>query len=316
MYDGSAYRLALTARDSGKYGSGTSATSRIVMDSDTSLVFTNSGTLTDFKNSVAAENALFKLDGVDVTSTSNSTTTALTGVTLQLKATTGATVSTDADGVETVDSTSSTGISLSIANDATTVKNNLSAFVDAYNTVVKYVNDNREGSLSGVTLARTVVNQIRNALNTRTNKVGASSATDYLTRSTLAEYGMRTDAKTGLISFDSTSLDAALQSDYSGLAALFSNTQSQVGTGYNAGLAYRLKSAFDGMTNSVTGSFTAQTNGIKSRMDRLDKDIERENTRLDKVRQQLTLKYSNLEQLVSQLNSAGSAMTAALSKLS
>ncbi|MBF0429341.1 MAG: flagellar filament capping protein FliD, partial [Magnetococcales bacterium] len=283
----------------------------------TSLVFTNSGTLTDFKNSVAAENALFKLDGVDITSTSNSTTTALTGVTLQLKATTGATVSTDATtGVESVDSSASTGISLSIANDSTTVKNNLNAFVDAYNTVVKYVNDNREGSLAGVTLARTVVNQIRNALNTRTNKVGASSATDYLTRSTLAEYGMRTDAKTGLISFDSTSLDAALQSDYSGLAALFSNTQSQVGTGYNAGLAYRLKSVFDGMTNSVTGSFTAQTNGLQSRMDRLDKDIERENTRLDKVRQQLTLKYSNLEQLVSQLNSAGSAMTSALSKLS
>lgn len=292
MYDGSAYRLALTARDSGQYSSG----SRIVIDEAT-LVFNASGTLTEFKNSVEAEDALFELDGVTISSTTNSPTTALTGVTLQLKAVT------------------STSVSLSIANDTTTVKNNLTAFVDAYNTVVKYVSDNREGSLSGVTLARTVVNQIRNALNSRTNKADASSATDYLTRSTLAEFGMRTDAKTGLISFDSTSLDTALQSDYSGLAALFSNTQSQVGTGYNAGLAYRLKTVFDGMTNSVTGSFTAQTSGIQSRMDRLDKDIERENTRLDKVRAQLTLKYSNLEQLVSQLNSAGSAMTAALSKL-
>ncbi|MBF0096592.1 MAG: flagellar filament capping protein FliD [Magnetococcales bacterium] len=294
MYDGSAYRLVLTARDSGQYESG----SRIAVSASLTFASDTSVTLTDFKNSVEAEDALFTLDGVDVSSTSNTVTTALTGVTLQLKATT------------------STSISLTIADDTTTVKSNLNAFVEAYNTVIKYVSDNREGSLSGVSLARTVVNQIRNALNTRTNKVDASSATDYLSRSTLAEYGLRTDAKTGLISFDSTSLDAALQSDYSGLASLFSNTQSEVGTGYNAGLAYRLKSAFDGMTNSVTGSFAAQTNGIKSRVERLDKDIARESARLDKVRQQLILKYSNLEQLISQLNSAGSAMTSALSKLS
>ncbi|WP_193771204.1 flagellar filament capping protein FliD [Candidatus Magnetaquicoccus inordinatus] len=312
MYDGSAYRLVMTARDSGMYGSGAAATSRITMGASSSLSFASSGTLTSFNNTVAAQNALFKLDGVDVTSTTNSPTTALTGVTLQLLATTGATV----NGSGGVDTTGSTAISLSIANDTTTVKNNLNAFVESYNTVVKYVNDNREGSLAGVSLARTVVTQIRNALNTRTHKAGASSATDYLTRSALAEFGLRTDSKTGLISFDSTSLDSALQNDYSGLASLFSNTQAQVGTGYNAGLAYRLKNILDGMTNSVTGSFTAQTNGLQSRMNRLDKDISRENSRLEKVRQQLTLKYSNLEQLVSQLNSAGSAMTSALSKLS
>ncbi|MBF0183679.1 MAG: flagellar filament capping protein FliD [Magnetococcales bacterium] len=311
MYDGSAYRLVLTARDSGMYNPGTGDVARISVTNSTSLNFASSGTLTSFNNTVPAQNALFKLNGVDVSSTSNTTSTALSGVSLQLKATTGATVVAGA-----VDTTGSTAITLSIANDTTTVKNNLTAFVDAYNTVVKYVNDNREGSLSGVSLARTTVTQMRNALNTRTHKVGATSATDYLTRSALAEYGLRTDSKTGLISFDSTALDSALQSDYSGLASLFSNTQAQVGTGYNAGLAYRLKSTFDGMTNSVTGSFTAQSSGIQSRMNRLDKDIARENSRLEKVRQQLTLKYSNLEQLVSQLNSAGSAMTSALSKLS
>ncbi|MEO5339752.1 MAG: flagellar filament capping protein FliD [Magnetococcus sp. MYC-9] len=307
LNDGSAnpptYRLVLTARESGKNGDD----ARIIPPS--SMTFTDGGALV-FENKVPAQNAIFKLDGVDVSSTSNTPSDVLTGVTLQLKATTGATQS---DGV--VDATGQTPVVISIANDASTVKSNLNGFVDAYNAVVNFVNKNKEGPLAGSTLARTVVSQMRNLLNSRTNKVGAADAGDFLTRSTLAEYGLRTDPKLGTIGFDGTSLDNALQSDYSGLASLFTNTQAQVGVGKNAGLAYRFETLFKGMTNSVSGSFTTQSNGFQSRVSRLDKDIARESSRLDKVRQQLTAKFSNMEQMVSKLNSAGSAMNSALSKM-
>ncbi|MBF0400421.1 MAG: flagellar filament capping protein FliD [Magnetococcales bacterium] len=315
MYDGGAYRLVLTARDSGQ----NSGAARLAVGADTSMNFATSGLLTGFKNTVPAQNAIFSLDGVNVTSTSNAPSDVLTGVTLLLKTTTtGATAQdTNADGInDAMLSTGTEPVVITVANDTATVKTNLNSFVDAYNAVVDFVTKySSDGPLSGSSLLRSVLGQLRNTLNGRTHKVGATSDTDFLSRSTLAEFGMRTDSKTGKISFNGASLDDALKNDYSGLAALFTNTQSKVGTGKNAGLAYRFDALIKGVTNSVTGSLTAQTSGLRSRTARLDKDIDRENNRLDKVRQQLTLKYSNLEQMVSKMNSAGSAMSSALSKL-
>lgn len=316
MQDGGAYRLVLTAKDSGR----NDGAARLVIDAATSLSFESGSTLTAFKNTVPAQNALFNLDGVNVVSTSNAPSNVLTGVTLQLRTTTTGTTAKDTsdpvDGInDAVDVLGSETVVITVANDTATLKTNLNSFVESYNAVVDYVNKNKDGLLANSSMARNVVSQLRSVFNTRTHKSGATDGSDYLTRATLAEYGMRTDSKTGLISFNSSSLDSALQTDYSGLASLFTNTQAQVGTGRSAGLAVRFQSMLDGITNGVTGSLTSQTKGIQTRMSRLDKDITRENSRLDKVRQQLTLKFSNLEQMVSKLNAAGGAMTSALSKL-
>ena len=311
MYDGSSYRLVLTANDSGKYNDGTSDQSRIGIGTGTSMTFASGAamTSTNIQNTVVGQNAIFKLDGIPVTSTTNSPSNVLTGITLQLNATTGATQDATTGAI----TPGSKSVIINVANDTATVKTTLNNFVTAYNGVLDFITSNND-ALSASSLARMTVSQMRTVLGGRTSKAGATSATDYLPRSTLAEYGLTTDSKTGDISFNSTTLDKALQSDYSGLSSLFTNTQSAVGTGHNPGLAYRFQTLLDGMTNS-TGSFTAQANGIQTRMDSLDKDITQESARLDKVKQQLTLKFSNLEQMVSKLNSAGSAMTAALSKM-
>ena len=175
-------------------------------------------------------------------------------------------------------------------------------------------NTNKTGALSGSTAARSVISQLRSVLNTRTSKGDASG--DVLSPySSLAELGLRTDSKTGRIGFDGTSLDDAISNNFNGITELFTNTQSSVGTGNSAGIAHRFEVMIKGMTNSSNGMLTNQDSGLQARIDRLNKDIERENTRLDKVRQQLTLKFSNLEQLVSRLNSAGNAMNSALSQM-
>ncbi|MEO5348755.1 MAG: flagellar filament capping protein FliD [Magnetococcus sp. YQC-3] len=316
MQDGASFRLVLTARDSGR----NDGAARLSIDGATSLAFESGTTLTTFKNTVPAQNAIFNLDGVNVVSTSNTPSDVLTGVTLQLKTTTAGTTAKDtsdpADGInDAIDQLGSETAVISVGNDTSTVKANLNSFVDAYNAVVDFVNKNKDGPLANSSMARNVVAQLRSVLNVRTNKVGAATASDFLTRGTLAEYGMRTDSKTGLISFVGTTLDNALQNDYNSLAALFTNTQAQVGTGKNAGLSTRFQTLLSAITNGVTGSLTTQTRGIDTRMTRLDKDITRENSRLDAVRKQLTDKFSNLEQMVGKLNSAGSAMTSALSKM-
>lgn len=302
LYDGSTYRLVLTANDSGL----NDGAARI-----DSISMTDAGEATTFSNTVAAQDAIFNIAGVDATSTSNSVSDVLTGVTLELKAVTANTEIVDG----AIDSANmGTGITVSIADDTDSLKGTLNAFVASYNSVIEFVNANRDGALSGSTAARSVVSQMRNVLNTRTNKDDGSGdlASPF---STLAELGLRTDAKTGQISFNGTSLDDALDTNFNAVTALFTNTQADVGSGYNAGVAHRFETVINSMTNSSSGTLTTQDQGLQTRLDRINKDIERENTRLEKVRQQLTTKFSNLEQLVSRLNSAGNAMTSALSQL-
>ena len=301
LYDGSTYRLVLAAKDSGQ----NDGASRI-----DSVNFTNGGESKTFTNTVVGQNAIFKIAGVNATSTSNSVSDVLTGVTLELKSVTAGTEI--ADGV--VDPLNQgTGVNISIANDTSQLKETLNSFVDSYNEVIDYVNVNREGALSGSTLARSIVSQLRNVLNTRTSKSDGSG--DQLTPfATLAELGLRTDSKTGKISFNGTSLDDAINSDFNSITALFTNTQAKVGTGNNAGIAHRFETLINSMTNS-SGALSGQSEGLQARIDRLNKDIERENTRLEKVRERLTEKFSNLEQMVSRMNSAGNAMMSALSQL-
>lgn len=302
LYDGSAYRLVLAARDSGTDGGAARLKDINFFDGGVTAVFTNT---------VVAQDAVFNIAGVDATSSSNSVSDALTGVTLELKA---VTTGTQMVGGVIDPSNRGTGVTISVSDDKSALKTTLTSFVDSYNSVIEFVNANKSGALSGSTAARSVVSQLRSVLNTRTHKADASGG--ILTPfSTLAELGLRTDPKSGKISFNGTSFDDAISNNFSAVASLFANTQSSVGTGNNAGIAHRFDVLIKSMTNSSNGMLSNQDSGLQARIDRLNKDIERENTRLDKVRQQLTLKFSNLEQLVGRLNSAGNAMTSALAQM-
>ena len=197
LYDGSAYRLVIGAKDSGM----NSGAARL-----DSISLTNGGVDQGFTNTVAAQDAIFNIAGVSATSTSNSVSDVLTGVTLELKSVTTGTEIVDG----AVDSDNlGTGVSVSISDDTGQLKSTLTSFVDAYNAVVDYVSANKNGSLSGSTTARSIVSQLRSVLNTRTHKDDASGS-NLSPFSTLAELGLRTDQKTGRISFNGTSLDEAI----------------------------------------------------------------------------------------------------------
>lgn len=243
------------------------------------------------------EDAKLKVDGLsNIYSHTNSVTDVLPGVTMTLKETT------------------SSAITVTVTDDTSTLKGTLESFTSAFNDVIDYINTNKTGSLYGSTIARSIISQLRNELNTSTAKNDTSG--DLLSPfSILAELGLRTDQKTGKISFSSTELDTALSTNFTVLSDLFTNTQTEVGAANKAGLAYRLEDLLDNLTNSTTGALTGVKNSQEARLDSLDKSIEREQARLEKVRDRLTKKFSNLEQLVSSLNSQGSALTSALSKL-
>ncbi|MBF0602630.1 MAG: flagellar filament capping protein FliD [Nitrospirae bacterium] len=243
------------------------------------------------------EDAELKVDGLSsIYSETNSVTEVLPGVTMILKETT------------------SSAITVTVTDDTSTLKGTLDSFTSAFNDVIDYINTNKTGALYGSTIARSIISQLRSELNTSTAKNDASG--DVLSPfSILAELGLRTDQKTGKISFDSTELDTALSTNFTVLSDLFINTQTEVGSGYEAGLAYRLEDLLDNLTNSTGGALTGVKKSQEARLASLDKSIEREQARLEKVRDRLTKRFSNLEQLVSSMNSQGNALTSALSKL-
>ncbi|MBF0340853.1 MAG: flagellar filament capping protein FliD [Magnetococcales bacterium] len=312
LYDGTQYRLVLSAKDSGTYNNG----DRIAIDGNTSFSTSDGASFdsTSFtKPNGSPQDAILKIDGINVTSSSNQVTTALTGVTLNLKTTTSGTTVTDTNGDGIPDAVDTTGspVNITIANDTTSLKTILNGFVDAYNAVVDYYYQHKGDTLSGDTTARSVLSQMRNVLNTQTQ----SSTGTLAPFSTLAEMGLRTDQKSGKISFDSTSLDQALSADFNSVTRLFTSKHSSTSDTFNEGLAYRMTDLIKSLTSSTGGSVTGRKDGLKARIDRLDKSIERENSRLDQVRESLTKKFSNLEQMISKMNSSSSSAISSIQKL-
>ncbi|MBF0165818.1 MAG: flagellar filament capping protein FliD [Magnetococcales bacterium] len=304
LYDGSKYRLILTAKDSGTY------TDSFGNRGDR---ISNIASGYSFTQTVAPQDAILKIDGIDVVSSTNQVTTALTGVTLNLQDVTAGTTVADSDGDGWADSIGTTGsaVNVSIQNDTTALKTVLNSFLDAYNGVVDYVNTHKSDTLSGDSLSRSVLTQLRTVLNTRT-ETSLGTLTPY---STLAEMGLRTDQKTGKISFDSSSLDNALAVDFNSVTRMFTSQHAATTDTFNEGLAHRMADLIDSLTASTSGSVTGRKDGLKARVDRLEKSIEQENARLEKVRETLTKKFSNLEQMISKMNSQGSSLTSSISKL-
>ncbi|MBF0146009.1 MAG: flagellar filament capping protein FliD [Magnetococcales bacterium] len=241
--------------------------------------------------------AKMKVDGLsNIYSSSNTVEDVLPGVTMTLKETT------------------ASAITVTVTDDTAALKTTLTSFTTSFNDVIDYINQNKAGALSGATLTRSIISQLRNELNSSTDKDDASG--NILSPfSILAEMGLRTDQKTGKISFDSDELDSALSSNFTVLSDLFTNTQTEVGANNSAGLAHRIEDLLDNITNSTTGSLTGVKDSVSARISNLEKSIEREEARLEKVREMLTKKFSNLEQLVNSMNSQGTALTSALGKL-
>ncbi|MBF0444295.1 MAG: flagellar filament capping protein FliD [Magnetococcales bacterium] len=214
----------------------------------------------------------------------------------------------------TVASVTTSAISVTVADDTDTLKETLTSFTTAYNDVISYINSQKEGAFAGSTLARSVISLMRSVINTSTHKDDGTG--DIITPySILAEMGLRTNQQSGQISFDSTQLDDALTNSFTVMTKIFTNTQNDVGSGNNAGVAYRFEDLIDELTDSVNGSITGRDDGLQARIDSLETSIERENRRLDIVRERLTKQFSNLEQLVNSMNASGSALTNALSGL-
>ena len=213
--DGSGYRLVLKSNQSGLEN----AVNISVADTGDSnntdanglsrLAFNTS--VTNLDQTKAASNASLTVNGLAVSSSSNSVTKAVDGLTFSLK------------------STTSSPVTVTVANDTAKAKAAFEGFVNEFNELTKTLNsltaynaDTSQGSLlTGDSTLRTLSENIRSYMN-----ASISNGSSY---STLAELGVTTKVLDGTLEIDGVKLQAVLDSDPADIARVLAGFGTPTG---------------------------------------------------------------------------------------
>lgn len=290
--DASGARLVLSSEVTGEgtdlyvKGTGDLAALNINVDEDgnhdlTQQSGTGAGSIT------LASNASYKIDGLELSSSTN-TVTALSGLSIKLTA----------EGTTT----------LTVAPNTEGLKTSIEAFVSAYNNLITVTNaltrvttsedetSTDAGALVGDALVRSLLGSIRNEL------VQPSTGSGEL--SVLAQLGVTTN-KDGTLSIDDAKLSSALETHYDEVQAFF------VG---DDGLIPRLKSVTEPYT-APGGLLAGRTESLQKTMTQLSEQQQALDRRIDSLTTSLYTKYNNMDILVAQLQATSESILATLNAL-
>jgi flagellar hook-associated protein 2 len=230
-----------------------------------------------------AKDAQLTLNGIAVSSASNSVSGAIAGVTIDL-ATTGSTT-------------------LTVKQDTSSTASAIQAFVTAYNSYVTQVGTlssynattNVSGPLLGDSTLNSVTSQISNALSKAVagNSIGS-----------LAALGITRQAD-GSLAVNSTTLNSALSANPATVQDLFAGSN---------GYATRLNTVLDTFTAS-TGIIATRQQSLTSSLSKLSTEQTALNARMALYQQTLQTEYTNLDTLMSSLNNTSSFLTTTLAQL-
>lgn len=201
--DGNGYRLVVGSKDSG------AANALKITASDASLSLlsfdpTNSTDRTT-KQTVAAADAKIVVDGLAVTSASNTVKEVVPGVTLNLKATGSATT-------------------LTVEQDTSEITKAVESFVKGYNNLMGTIksltasglNGGKQGALANDSSVRSVAGRLRSMLGSAVAGLSGSVRS-------LADLGISTQ-RDGTLNLDSTKLEKAVSTNVNDVAALFARS--------------------------------------------------------------------------------------------
>ncbi|AYQ36835.1 flagellar hook-associated 2 domain-containing protein [Burkholderia aenigmatica] len=223
--------------------------------------FTSANSSAAWTQSTPAQNATFSINGISATSSTNTVTTAIAGVTLNLTS-----AAVGAAQAQT----------LTIASDTKTQATAINNFVNLYNTLVTTMGTltqftagaASQGPLLGDSTLSTVKNTLA-SLVTQGVKSGSSTIT-------LSSIGITLQAD-GTLQTDSTKLNTALQSNPASVAALFNSTN---------GVGAQMSTAINNFTKTG-GLIDLRTSALNADL----KSIAQQQTTLSNYATQLTNQY-------------------------
>ncbi len=244
--------------------------------------------LNSMTESIAAQDALIRIDGLDVMSENNTFVNAVQGVTISvLQESSGATAS------------------LAVENDAAAVNKLVKSFVDSYNVLIESFDTltayNADSDLAAPLLGDATVRGIRDQIRRELGTPVANSDSPF---SMLRDVGIEVQLD-GQLAVNDDELAVVLADDFVNFGGLFSNSD---------GFAVRLFDLTDGYLDS-DGILEARTTGLTSKIEAFSGDREALNERLTLLETRLYRQFNALDSLLSQLSLTSNFLTQQLSSL-
>ncbi|HZP64538.1 MAG TPA: flagellar filament capping protein FliD [Terriglobales bacterium] len=256
--DSTGSRLSIVANSSG-------AANNISITNATGVTFTQASSGAD---------ASLTIDGIPIDSASNTFAGVVPGVTFNL-----------------VSAAPNTQVNVSTSEDVTQASAAVTSFVTAYNQVVSDINQEYtvgangvQGPLSGDPTLSILQSQLLGS--------GAYSTTG-TNVSTLADLGI-TMNDDGSLTLDSTTLDSALQSNFSAVQNFFQ------GTAFNGFVTF-LNNQLNALTDPTNGAFTVDLQSISNENSDLQDQINNFEDYLQSQTTLLTNEYNQADALLQQL---------------
>ncbi|WP_122340652.1 flagellar filament capping protein FliD [Pseudomonas caricapapayae] len=243
-----------------------------------------------------AKDAEFTVDGLSLTSKTNTVSTAISGLTFELVA-----PSTAASPTTTV----------TVATNTDGLKSSLQSFVDSYNTLVSLVSSLTKGSidadgkytaaaLTGDATPRALLATIRSQIASATSGAGLSS---------LSQLGIKTQQADGKLSLNTSEFTTALSDKKLGsqIQAMFTGATNADGT-TSDGLIARMNKALLPYTKS-DGVLASKTTSLNKVQTRLASDQDALDRRIASLTTTLTKKYNAMDLVVGQLKATATNIT-------
>ncbi|MBD8683768.1 flagellar filament capping protein FliD [Pseudomonas sp. CFBP 13719] len=235
-------------------------------------------------------NATYKIDGIEMESSTNTVAAAISGVSIKLL---------EAGAAKTT---------ISVSTNTDTLKKATTGFVDAYNALMTQLNTltkvstGADGTTSGGGL--TGDSTVRHLIQSMRNELVSSSGSSKLT---LSHFGINTDQKTGLLAMDDAKWNTAM-ADPANVAAI-----QDMFTGKD-GLLSRMTTATD--SYAVKGGILAsRSDSLSGTLTKLTEQQQALDRRIKNLTDTLNAKYTAMDTLVAQLNATSKSIMTTLNAL-
>lgn len=249
------------------------------------------GNAANFTELNEAKDARAYIDGLLVTSSSNTLTDAIDGVELTLKKVT--------NGVDSAPDKATISITENLANARTAIENMVKAYnetVDALKAQTAYNAETKTAStLTGDALARSAGDQIRRALGELMGEAGAAGV----------DLGLSSDLS-GKLSFNTTKFDTAMAENGDAVRNLLS--------GDNSALQRLLGTPVAGMLGS-DGALTRRTDSLNEQVAAAGEQREAMEKRLSQIEERYRRQFIALDTLLGKLASTSNYLSQQLASL-
>ncbi len=227
----------------------------------------------EFTVATNGSDASLTVDGISIESSSNTVSDAIPGVTLDLTG------------------TSSSPVTLQISPNLSPISTDINDFVSNWNTLISTINSDIQtnsttgaaGTLTGDTTVDLVQQQLLGALSS------AMSGNNGVVNLQSIGIEMQDD---GTLSVDSTTLNDALEDNFSAVQNLFQGASS---------VGETLTNALTTLTDPTTGALNVDMNGNSSEISDLNSQISDFQVQLQDTQTQLTAEYDTINTTLEQL---------------